>query len=316
MKKYLFVISFQFLFIANLFAQTSQKGFSFQGYAIDPEGKALSQDNITVKFTVYPKGGSGVTYTEELALTTDDFGVFHATVGERAPSDFQKMNFTTNGVIYWMKVEVKKTVGGAYTTISDSQMMAVPYARHADNGVPVGTLVPFAGPTTKIPEGWVICDGSALDGTDPDYVQLYSVLGNTWGGSGTNFNLPDLRGKFLRGVDAGAGKDIGASSRSAEKSGGNTGDAVGTYQGEQTKSHNHGVTDPGHNHSYNDVFYSENGGSVETGNNQGSGNSDDDNSGWGFDRTTEDKTTGVSVNSTGGNETRPVNAAVYYIIKY
>ena len=313
MKRFVLTASI-FLLALVAISQTSSKGFSFQGYAIDPEGKAISQENITVKFTVYPKGGTGVTYTEEQALTSDNYGVFHAEVGSEDAASFQKMNFTTS-VDYWLKVQVKKTVGGAYTTINDAEMLAVPYARQAANGVPVGTIVPFAGPSTKIPTGWVICDGSQLDGTSADYAQLYNILGNTWGGSGTNFRLPDLRGQFLRGVDAGAGTDPDASARTSKNSS-NSGDEVGSYQTDQVESHKHVLNESDHNHYYNDIYYSESGGTIGVPSNRGSGDSDNNNGGYEIGRTTGGSKTNISMNNTGGNETRPTNAAVYYIIKY
>jgi len=63
-------------------------------------------------------------------------------------------------------------------------------------------------------------------------VALYSALGDAWGnGDGsTTFHLPDLRGRFLRGVDAAAGNDPDAGSRTVSNAGGNSGDAVGSVQ--------------------------------------------------------------------------------------
>ena len=42
---------------------------------------------------------------------------------------------------------------------------------------------------------------------------------------------PDLRGRFVRGVDSGAGQDPDAAKRTASALGGNTGDRVGSFQG-------------------------------------------------------------------------------------
>ena len=62
---------------------------------------------------------------------------------------------------------------------------------------PVGVIQAFAGSTT--PDGWLLCDGSAVSRTD--YADLYAVIGDTYGdGNGsTTFNLPDLAGKFIEG---------------------------------------------------------------------------------------------------------------------
>jgi len=53
------------------------------------------------------------------------------------------------------------------------------------------------------------CDGAAVSRST--YANLFSVIGTTWGvGNGsTTFNVPDLRGLFLRGFDDGAGVDSG-----------------------------------------------------------------------------------------------------------
>ena len=63
--------------------------------------------------------------------------------------------------------------------------------------VPVGCVQAYAGNT--LPDGWLLCDGSAISRTD--YANLYSVIGDTYGaGDGTStFNLPNLTDKFIQG---------------------------------------------------------------------------------------------------------------------
>ncbi len=91
------------------------------------------------------------------------------------------------------------------------------------------------------PSGWLICDGSAVSRTT--YADLFAVIGTNYGygDNSTTFNLPDLRGKFPRGVDGAAGNDPNAATRTAQATGGNTGDNVGSIQAAQTLnlSHNH-----------------------------------------------------------------------------
>ena len=69
---------------------------------------------------------------------------------------------------------------------------------------PVGSVTAFAGATT--PQGWLLCDGSAVSRTD--YADLYAVIGDTYGaGDGsTTFNLPNLADKFIQG-DATSGTE-------------------------------------------------------------------------------------------------------------
>ncbi len=62
----------------------------------------------------------------------------------------------------------------------------------------VGMIYPYAG--TEAPDTFMICDGTALNVTE--YPELFSVIGYTFGGSDDTFNLPDLRGKTLVGMQA------------------------------------------------------------------------------------------------------------------
>lgn len=79
---------------------------------------------------------------------------------------------------------------------------------------PIGTINAFGG--TTAPEGWLICQGQALSRTE--YKDLFDVIGTNFGsGDGsTTFNVPDLRGEFLRGSgtnshsDQGGGGVVGA----------------------------------------------------------------------------------------------------------
>ena len=100
---------------------------------------------------------------------------------------------------------------------------------------PIGTVTAFAGKLEKIPAGWLLCDGSAVNRTT--YAALFEVTDISWGaGDGTTtFNLPDLRGRFLRGVDGDAGIDADKTLRSAYNNG-NSGNAVGSYQGDAIRN--------------------------------------------------------------------------------
>lgn len=68
-----------------------------------------------------------------------------------------------------------------------------------------GIIFPFAG--TSAPEGSLICDGREVSRTT--YAGLFASIGTAWGegNKSTTFNIPDLRGEFLRGADIGRGVD-------------------------------------------------------------------------------------------------------------
>jgi microcystin-dependent protein len=70
---------------------------------------------------------------------------------------------------------------------------------YVDTVTPPGSLMAYA--ASSAPSGWLLCDGSAVSRTT--YAALFAVISTTWGaGDGsTTFNVPDLRGQFLRGFD-------------------------------------------------------------------------------------------------------------------
>jgi microcystin-dependent protein len=80
------------------------------------------------------------------------------------------------------------------------------------DGSPVGSIVYFA--ASAAPVGWFACSGAALNTTI--FQDLFNVIGYTFGGSGDTFNLPDLRGEFLRGWDGGRGVDSSRAFGSAQ----------------------------------------------------------------------------------------------------
>ena len=73
--------------------------------------------------------------------------------------------------------------------------------------VPTGGMMPFAGPTA--PGGWLKCNGQAV--SRATVAALFAVIGTTYGAGDavTTFNVPDLRGEGLRGLDEGRGIDTG-----------------------------------------------------------------------------------------------------------
>lgn len=129
------------------------------------------------------------------------------------------------------------------------RLASVAYALRAADGVPTGTVNAFGGPAA--PEGWVLCDGRALDGDDPRYAALFAALGTLWGdgtsGDGasaeTDFNLPDLRGRAVVGAGSYTDPTVGAVTR-----------ALGESLGEAAHRLTVGEL-AAHTHAYGDFYY-------------------------------------------------------------
>jgi microcystin-dependent protein len=179
-------------------------------------------------------------------------------------------------------------------------------------------VVAYAGPLSQVPDGWLPCDGRALKSTD--FPTLYDRIGTTYGngsagmgaGSGTNFNAPDLRAEFIRGLDRGRGVDanrtVGSFQNWATASPANK--LLVTLQSVGSHTHSfasinasgagsgYATIHPVGNVGHSFIHYA--GGTVIPGNVQTAGA----------------HTHTVSVAGGGDAETRPVNTAVHYFIKY
>ena len=171
-------------------------------------------------------------------------------------------------------------------------------------GVPTGAV--FCVAVATIPSGYLECNGTAVSRST--FAALFALIGTQYGtGNGsTTFNLPDLRGEFVRGFDNGRGVDSGRS--------------IASNQTAQNQSHSHGananatsnVNDPGHKHNARGYGNQDDGGDQFTGSNNSATRSNAiNNANTGISVSTN---VSVSVANEGG-ESRPRNVAMMYIIK-
>ena len=146
--------------------------------------------------------------------------------------------------------------------------------------VPIGTIIAMS--SDYIPTGYLLCNGSAVN--RQTYSLLFAKIGTTYGeGDGTNtFNLPDLRGKFVRGL--GGNSDLLGKTQ---------GDAIRNIQGEVDICHDD-------NNVTNGVFRDNGRKSRGRDGNEGYSHSVI------FDASTVVPT---------ANENRPLNMAMNYLIK-
>ncbi|MEG0923294.1 MAG: phage tail protein [Comamonas sp.] len=131
-----------------------------------------------------------------------------------------------------------------------------------------------------IPSGWLECNGAAI--SRATYGTLFASIGTNYGvGDGaTTFNLPDLRGEFLRGADRGRGVDPGR--------------ALGSAQLDSVQDHKHDMPIG--------TLYAKAGGVIYSGGVYGD--------------TSIGEKTGLVNGAKSSGETRPRNVAVLTIIKY
>ncbi len=182
------------------------------------------------------------------------------------------------------------------------------------SAIPPGAVQHFAMATA--PSGWLAANGSEISRTI--YAALFAAIGITFGaGNGsTTFNLPDLRGEFVRGWDNGRGYDSGRS--------------FGSYQADAFALHSHLLTDFGHAHGTSDPghLHGPSGGDsfdmnqsdyigFAPGENQLSNTHPVGTTGWAVTGiSVNSAATGISLAATGGSETRGKNLALLACIKY
>ena len=158
--------------------------------------------------------------------------------------------------------------------------------------VPSGAVFYFA--ANSAPSGYLTCDGSSISRIT--YADLFAVVGTTFGSVDANtFNLPDLRGEFIRGFDNGKGTDSGRT--------------FGSSQSGSTALPNNafGTSNPGnHNHSYSDEKNGNGGGQGGGGANTGTVSSG---------KTTGNAGAHTHTITGGDPETRPRNIALLPCIK-
>ena len=153
--------------------------------------------------------GNGTTgHTHELAKATD----------------------TLAGVV---KLVDNLTAGGRDAALSAEQgkILKKDIEGKVAQAAPSGQIAFFAG--SSAPAGWLKANGAAVSRTL--YANLFAAIGTTYGtGDGrSTFNLPDLRGEFMRGWDDGRGIDRGRVFGAAQ------GDAIRNITGSiDTGSHN------------------------------------------------------------------------------
>ncbi|NOV29160.1 phage tail protein [Methylomonas sp. ZR1] len=171
-------------------------------------------------------------------------------------------------------------------------------------------------PVSSAPSGWLKANGAAVSRTV--YWALFSLIGTTYGaGDGsTTFNLPDLRGEFLRAWDDGRGVDAGRSLGSVQ-SGSNASHSHTFITETENAYHSH--IDAGHTHlvsanvaravTGSDILYAGLDGGIPGASytSAGAATLGNETATHAHDGTT---------NPTGGTETRPRNVAYLACIKY
>lgn len=249
---------------------------------------SVATDLDKVKNTV--NYAAKLVYKEAPVFTATATGTAYlAQVGSQVNKGYSFVGKTTDGlfhntspVILKNGVEVARFESLSNQTDSSKKVVTTDWLQSLISTLkqelaPTGSIVAMA--TRVIPSGYLECNGNTVSRTT--YPLLFSKIGTTFGnGDGsTTFNLPDLRGEFIRGFDSGRGIDASRN--------------FGSGQSAAIESHYHGTEQIGFDAT-------------------GNGTGNPDRIAYGDNAPYNGLTKTMYY---GGTETRPRNVALVYIIK-
>ena len=247
----------------------------------------LDQDNLGL----LPK--SGGTMTGALTLNTGAVGSPSLTVGDSTTGLYRRASnqlgitisgtqtafFDANGLnilgqddlrLYrssndrYVGIQASNSTASNYTLTlptsagSDTQVLSTNGSGVLSwaTAVPTGAIFCVA-MLSAAPTGYVPCDGASYSKTGI-YAALFAAIGYTYGGSGNNFKVPDLRGEFIRGLDNYGGTASSRGARGVDSGRSSLNDVqssqmqrhrhTGTSDDAGQHTHTATVTDSGHRH--------------------------------------------------------------------
>jgi len=201
--------------------------FNYQGLLKDSDGNPLANADYTMEFNIYDNFANGNSlwgpfifddaieegHSKQVQIANGQFNII------LGPIDTSGRNLSQ--VFSGDSAYVEFKVNGGDPILPRQRILSSPYSFVSTSAStldylppvqfrnPPGMMVPFAGTADKIPAGWLLCDGTEYVTTDhPD---LFEAIGKTWGGrqevagevTVDYFNVPDMRGMFLRGANNG-----------------------------------------------------------------------------------------------------------------
>ena len=211
MRKLIFFFFLISSFGLNAQAIVSSSSIAIQGLLKNEQGEPLvNLSGLELDFKIYYLNSSNNETTIKSIsdeVKTDAFGVFNYVI---------TLNESQVNSVSLYAAYAKVTIGS--TEIFDQQLRAVPYAIHAKNGYPTGTILPYIG--EEAPAGWLMCNGQTIP-NNYFHTDLISLVGNS---------TPNLNAMFLRGTGT---RSVGGKSYSGE--------ALGGYGYDRNPRHRHNI---------------------------------------------------------------------------
>jgi len=133
MKKFSLLLLLTVFFIGSVFAQNTPRGMKYQAVARDLKGEVLANSKIDLRINLLggKSGKQDAFYSEVHSVVTNQLGLFTLVIGEgkKVNGDFETIPWGTTDI--WMEIQIKTRGNADFTSISNSQLLAVPYAYYA-----------------------------------------------------------------------------------------------------------------------------------------------------------------------------------------
>ena len=109
----------------------AQDGFHYQGVLRDADGQLARNESIDLRFRLLADRDQPNLFDfeeEHLDISTDQFGVFRATIGSQDPDAMSSLDFSQK---FFLEVAIRTTDQRNYQMLHRNHLMTAPYAMHA-----------------------------------------------------------------------------------------------------------------------------------------------------------------------------------------
>jgi len=269
----LIVMLVSLLAAAPLSAQAPES-FSYQAVVRDLSNNLVTGTTVGVQITLRQGSATGSNvFRETHTPVTNGAGLISLEIGTGTNVNGSLTAIDWEAGPYFIQQEIDPTGGTNYTIDGTTQLLSVPYSLYAANSgraktaevadqanalsagaagaiaVPIGTILPYAGPAGSVPSGWLLCDGASYEANA--YPLLEDLLrkpggGYLYGSQSGQFKVPNLQGRVPVGYNVNQGE--------FDNLGEFGGARTHTLDLSQMPSHNHnGTTDPDGEHGHDVV---------------------------------------------------------------
>lgn len=231
--------------------------FSYQAVVRDLSNNLLANTTLGVQITIRrgaPNGSNVFRETHNPVTNSAGLVSLEIGMGNNVNGDLAAIDWSMGP--FFIEQEIDPNGGTNYTITSTTQLLSVPFALYSRNAeraesaavadqanslsaagagslsVPLGTILPYAGSAGNVPDGWLLCDGTAYETNA--YPELFALIGVSYGSEQGRFRVPNFQGRTP------VGYNINETEFNAL--GKNGGAKTHTLSTNEIPSHNHGAS--------------------------------------------------------------------------